>query len=70
MGDKVYKMIEITGSSASGIEEAVQNAIERASRSLEKLQWFEVLETKGLIDGNSVSSWQATLKIAFEVEDK
>ena len=63
MSDKVYKIIELVGSSQVSIEEAINNAIAVASKQCSKLDWFEVIETRGFIDGNKVKYYQVTLKI-------
>jgi hypothetical protein len=69
MPDHVYKKIELTGSSKTSIEDAVQAAIAQASKSVRNLRWFEVTETRGYIENGKVSYWQVTLKVGFTVED-
>ena len=69
MDDHVYKIIEITGSSQHSIEEAIQNAVGRAGRTLQNLRWFEVMQTRGHIDGAQVRHYQVVLKIGFTIED-
>jgi len=69
MSEHVYKLIEITGSSPNSIEDAVANALARASRTIRKMRWFEVVETRGRIDDGKVAAWQVTLKIGFALED-
>jgi flavin-binding protein dodecin len=69
MSDKVYKLIEITGTSSVGIEDAIQNAIAKSAKSVRNMRWFQVVETRGAVDGNLVSQWQVTLKIGFSLED-
>lgn len=69
MEEYVYKQIEITGSSATSIEAAVQNAVARAAKTLRALRWFEVTETRGVIENGSVVMWQVTVKIGFTMED-
>lgn len=68
MKEKVYKSIEITGTSGKSIEEAVGLAIKRAGESVNGLCWFQIVETRGSIDKNLVKHWQVTVKIGFEVE--
>jgi flavin-binding protein dodecin len=65
----VYKLIELTGSSPKGIEDAVNNAVNRASKTVRNMRWFEVTETRGHIENGKVSHWQVTLKIGFTLED-
>ena len=69
MSDHVYKHIELTGTSTVSIEDAVQKAVARASKTLHNLRWFQVTETRGHIENGKVSQWQVTLKIGFTLED-
>jgi flavin-binding protein dodecin len=69
MEEHIYKHIEVTGSSKTSLEEAVQNAVARAAKTLRSLRWFEVIETRGVIENDSVAMWQVTLKIGFTMED-
>ncbi|MBK5936791.1 MAG: dodecin family protein [Halorhodospira halophila] len=68
MSDHVYKIVELTGSSPDGIEEAVNNAIARAGESLRHLRWFQVVDTRGHIEDGRVSHWQVTIKVGFTLE--
>jgi dodecin len=70
MPDHVYKTIELVGSSAGGMEDAVQKAIAKAAESVRNLRWFEVLETRGHIEKGKVAHWQVTLKLGFTLEDE
>ena len=69
MPDHVYKKIEIVGSSPNGFDEAVQNALARAKKTVRNMRWFEVTETRGYIDDGKVEEWQVTLKIGFTLEE-
>lgn len=69
MTDHVYKYIELTGTSAKGIEAAIENAIARASDTVRNLRWFEVTETRGHLEDGKVRHWQVTLKVGFRLED-
>jgi flavin-binding protein dodecin len=68
MGDHVYKMIELTGSSSTSIEDAVQQAIAKASETVRNIRWFEVTETRGHVAEGRVAHWQVTLKAGFTLE--
>jgi dodecin len=70
MSDHIYKTIELVGSSTQGVEDAVKKAVAKASESLRNLRWFEVLETRGHIEGGRVIHWQVTLKIGFTLENE
>ena len=69
MSDRVYKKIELTGTSSKSLEEAIENAVERAAKTVRKMRWFEVIETRGRIDDGKVAEWQVTLNIGFALED-
>ena len=69
MEDHVYRVIEIAGSSANGIEDAIQTAVGRASRTLRNLRWFEVINTRGHLENGKISHYQVTLKIGFTIDD-
>ena len=68
MTDHVYKLLELTGSSATGIEDAVQNALARAGKTIRNMHWFEVTETRGQIEGAKIAHWQVTIKVGFTLE--
>jgi flavin-binding protein dodecin len=70
MPDHVYKTIELVGSSSRGMEDAVQKAIAKAAETVRNLRWFEVLDTRGHIEGGKVAHWQVTLKLGFTLEDE
>jgi flavin-binding protein dodecin len=68
--DRVYKSIEITGSSKAGITEAIDRGIEMASQSLRHIDWFQVTEIRGHVaDGQHVGHYQVTMKVGFRLED-
>jgi flavin-binding protein dodecin len=69
MSEHVYKTIELVGSSPVGAEQAVSNAIAKASETVRNLRWFEVVETRGHIEGGKVAHWQVTLKIGFTLDN-
>lgn len=68
MSDNIYKKIEIVGSSTKSIEDAIENAVNRAGQSVKSLRWFEVTETRGHIEDGKVKHYQVTLKIGFTLE--
>jgi flavin-binding protein dodecin len=69
MKDHVYKVLELVGSSEKGIEDAVQNAIARASKTIRELKWFEVVQTRGHIENGAVRHYQVTLRVGFTLEE-
>lgn len=69
MTEHTYKTIELTGSSAESSDQAIQNAIAKASETIKNLHWFEVIETRGYIEKGGVKYWQVTMKVGFRIED-
>lgn len=68
MKDPIYKTIELTGTSTTSIEDAVNKAIHRANQTVKHLYWFQVVETRGSIENGKVNHWQITLKVGFTLE--
>ena len=69
MQEHVYKQIEITGTSRESIEDAVRNAINRASKTVHNLRWFQVTELRGEIDDMKAPHWQVSVKLGFRLDD-
>jgi len=69
MTQHVAKVIEIVGTSDSGIEDAIRGAVARASKSLENLQWFQVTEIRGSLDGGEIKRFQVLMKVGFGLND-
>ncbi len=69
MTDRVYKLIEIVGTSPRGTDEAIRNAIEKASKTVKNLDWFQVVETRGQIADGKIAHYQVVLKVGFRIED-
>ncbi|MDA7886792.1 dodecin family protein [bacterium] len=69
MEDHVYKQIELTGTSTTSIEDAVQRAIKRAQKTVRNMSWFQVVETRGSIDSGQIQHWQVSIKVGFALED-
>jgi dodecin len=68
MTDHVYKTVEITGSSKSGLQEAIEAAVTKAGETLRHLDWFEVTQTRGTIVDGRTDYFQVTLKVGFRLE--
>lgn len=68
--DRIYKKVEVIGVSRDGIEGAIQAAVGKAHKTLDKLSWFEVQEIRGHVgDDGKVSEYQVVLKVAFQLKD-
>ena len=68
MSEHVYKTVELTGSSSESSDDAIRNAIAKASKTLDNLRWFEVTDTRGHIENGKIAHWQVTLKVGFTLE--
>lgn len=69
MSEHVYKKIELTGSSTVGIQDAIENAISRAAKTIDNMRWFEVVETRGHLENGKIAHWQVTIKVGFSLHD-
>ena len=68
MSEHVYKTIELTGSSPKGLEEAIANAVAKASKTVHNLRWFQVIDPRGEIEGGKIAHWQVTMKVGFTLD--
>lgn len=69
MSDHIYKIIELTGTSKISVENAIENAIARAAKTIYDMRWFEVIETRGQIEQGKILHWQVTIKIGFTLKE-
>ena len=69
MNDAVYKQIEITGTSSESVSAAIETAVEKASKSLHGMKWFELTEVRGSIEDDEVQEYQATIKVGFKLDE-
>ena len=69
MEDHIYKKVEIVGTSDQSSDAAVQNALNKASKSIRNLRWFEIVESRGSIKDGEIERWQVTIKIGFTMKD-
>jgi flavin-binding protein dodecin len=68
MSDHVYKTVEVTGSSPDVISDAIRTAVAKAAQTLRNLEWFEVVNIRGIISEGTVEYFQVTLKLGFRLE--
>ena len=69
MSDPVYKHIQLTGTSSTSIEDAVNNALARAQKTVHNMRWFEIVETRGMIEDGKTKQWQTTIRVGFTLDD-
>jgi len=67
MPDKTYKIVELVGVSGDSIQQAIRNAVTRASESLKGLDWFEMTEVRGLVKDGKVDQFQVKVKVGFRI---
>ncbi|HEY6873782.1 MAG TPA: dodecin [Geobacteraceae bacterium] len=68
--DRIYKKVEVIGVSKNGIEAAIQTAVEKAHKTLDKISWFEVGDIRGHVgDDGKVTEYQVVLKVAFQLKE-
>ena len=67
MTDHTYRVIEVVGTSTIGSDEAIVNAVRRAAETVDNLDWFEVVQTRGHIVDGAVEHFQVQLKLGFKL---
>ncbi|MFN8601116.1 MAG: dodecin family protein [Candidatus Binatia bacterium] len=66
----VEKIIDLTGTSTTSIEDAVALAISRASVTISGIRDAVITETRALVEDGRVTGWKVTLRVTFEIKDR
>ncbi|WP_153506162.1 dodecin [Cumulibacter manganitolerans] len=69
MSEHTYGISEIVGSSTTGMDDAIKNAVEKAAKTVRGLEWFEVTQVRGHLEEGTVGHYQVTVKIGFRIDD-
>jgi flavin-binding protein dodecin len=69
MSNRVYRVTEVVGTSPDSIDQAIRNGVERASRTLRHVDWFEMTQVRGQVKDGTVEHFQVALKLGFRLED-
>jgi len=69
VADRTYALTEIVGTSKEGVDAAIRNAVARASKTIDHLDWFEVTQVRGYIRDGGVDHFQVTVKVGSRLED-
>ena len=70
MAEHIYSVTELVGTSSEGIEEAIENAVKTAGKTLRNLEWFEVTTMRGHIENGKIAHYQVGLKLGLRYEKK
>ena len=68
MSDHVYRITEVVGSSSDSVQQAIQNGIERVSRTVRNVEWFEATDIRGRVADGQIEAYQVSLKVGFRLE--
>jgi flavin-binding protein dodecin len=68
--ERVYKVIELVGTSTESWEKAAAAAVERAAESLRDLRIAEVVELDMQLEDGEVQFYRAKVKVSFKYEGK
>lgn len=69
MSHHVYKVVQLVGSSETGIQDAIERAVSRAAATVRNMRWFEVVDTRGHVENGKVHHYQVTLNVGFTLDD-
>jgi len=64
----VYKKIHLVGGSKKSFEDAVNNALAEASKTIREIRWIEVQSLGAKVENNQIYEYQADVRIAFEIQ--
>jgi len=65
----VVKIIELVGTSDKSWQDAVENAVRRASRTVRNIRGVDVLGWTGRVEGGKIIEYRANVKVSFVVEE-
>ncbi len=68
MPEHIYKLIELVGSSTISSDDAINNAISKASVTVKHMSWYELVESRGHIVDGKIAHYQVTIKVGFRIE--
>lgn len=66
---RTYGLMEIVGTSPESVDDAIKNAVERGSKSMRHVDWFEVIGVRGYVRDGSVDHFQVSVKLGYRMED-
>jgi hypothetical protein len=68
MGNSVYKVIQLIGTSSESWEDAAKAAVAKASKSLRDLRIAEITELDMQLQDGKVAAYRAKVKVSFKYE--
>lgn len=68
ISEGAVKVIEIIGISSKSFDDAVKQALKKASKSVKGITGFEVVKHLASVEGSKITSYRVVLKIAFPVK--
>ena len=68
MEERIYKILELVGTSEKSVEDAINGALARASKTVRHMDWFEVKELRGAVSSGKVSQYQVKFTVGFRLE--
>jgi dodecin len=65
---KILKVIEVLASSEKGWEEAAQNAVKEASKSVRGIKSINIQNMSALVEGKKIVEYRINAKMSFEID--
>ena len=69
MPDRIYKLVEVVGTSEESFAKAAASGVERAAKTIRNIDWFEVTDMRGKVVDGKIAQYQVTMKIGFRLEE-
>jgi len=70
MGEHTYGIREVVGTSHDSVQQAIRNGVADAVKTIDRLDWFEVVEVRGHVKDGEVGHFQVTMKVGFRLPDE
>jgi dodecin len=68
VSDHIYRVTEVVGSSPESVQQAIRNGLERVSRTVRNVEWFETTEIRGRLESDGQIVFQVGMKVGFRLE--
>jgi len=66
----IIKVIEVIAGSEKSFDDAVNNALKEASKSVKNIQSIYVKEMNANVENNKIVSYGVNAKVSFKVDEK
>ncbi len=70
MSHTAYQLLEVVGTSPLSSDDAIRSGIEKATQAQHKIDWFQVVETRGQVRDGKVTQFQVIMKVGMRLDSQ